>query len=210
MAGALFFGLRGQPAEMGICVVAGALSCAFANLKNFDSFQGAGFAAQLRKRVDDQAITIEQLSRVTARLARPVLGLLIGEGRWGGMGNKKFTIWKELNRDLESIGLDKADIDYANEIYLEFLDSDMASRAMELSLVKEAAKREAFNAARREIYSRISRKFPTGQQIRDLLKKFEVYSEEQEEKILDYEYFRQHRAFRPNGMPSYLSRIDEY
>jgi len=46
-----FFGYTGQPTEMGLAILAGALGLAFGNLEKFSEFSGAGFSAKMKEQV---------------------------------------------------------------------------------------------------------------------------------------------------------------
>ncbi|MGX9728358.1 MAG: hypothetical protein ACTFAK_13910 [Candidatus Electronema sp. VV] len=48
LLGSLFFGLLGKTTEMGLAILAGCLSLAFANLDKISKFKGAGFEAEMR------------------------------------------------------------------------------------------------------------------------------------------------------------------
>ncbi len=53
LAGSLYFGYHGKPAEMGLIIVAGALGVALSNLDKFESIKGAGFEVKLREVICD-------------------------------------------------------------------------------------------------------------------------------------------------------------
>jgi hypothetical protein len=48
LGGTLLFGVLGQPAEMALSIVAGALSFALVNIEKFSKLKGAGFEAVMR------------------------------------------------------------------------------------------------------------------------------------------------------------------
>lgn len=52
LAGSMFFGSKGMPVEMGLSIVAGAMSIAFVNLDKFSRIKGAGFEADLREKIE--------------------------------------------------------------------------------------------------------------------------------------------------------------
>ena len=51
LVGPLIFGLLGKPTEMGLSILAGALSLAFSNIDKISKFKGAGFEAEMREKV---------------------------------------------------------------------------------------------------------------------------------------------------------------
>uniref|UniRef100_UPI00405761D4 hypothetical protein n=1 Tax=Candidatus Electronema sp. TaxID=2698783 RepID=UPI00405761D4 len=53
LLGSTLFGSFGKTAEMGLAIVAGCLSLAFANLDKIAKFKGAGFEAEMRDKVED-------------------------------------------------------------------------------------------------------------------------------------------------------------
>lgn len=63
---AVMFGVMGKPTEMGIIVVAGAISLAFINIDKIQRFKGAGFEAEMKRAVEEANATIEQLREVAA------------------------------------------------------------------------------------------------------------------------------------------------
>jgi len=48
LLGTLFFGAKGQAAEMGLAIVASSIALAFAEIERFSRIRGAGFEAELR------------------------------------------------------------------------------------------------------------------------------------------------------------------
>lgn len=53
LAGGLYFGYHGKPAEMGLIIVAGALGVALSNLDKFERIKGAGFEVKLKEAISD-------------------------------------------------------------------------------------------------------------------------------------------------------------
>jgi hypothetical protein len=49
IAPGFYFGLVGKSAEMGLAIVAGAISAAFLNIDRIQRFKGAGFEAEMRE-----------------------------------------------------------------------------------------------------------------------------------------------------------------
>jgi len=83
----LFFGYNGKPAEMGVSLVAGALTACFLNLDRFSSFKGGGFEAQLREvkdTVDQAMVTVENFKNIMKPLLLSTIHNITYTGRWGG------------------------------------------------------------------------------------------------------------------------------
>lgn len=52
LGGSMWFGYKGQPVEMGLAIVAGAIAFALLNLDKFSRIKGAGFEAELREKIE--------------------------------------------------------------------------------------------------------------------------------------------------------------
>ena len=80
---ALYFGVIGKPAEMGISIIASSLVLVFMNIDKFEFFKGGGFEAKLRdieKAKEDAYATIEALKTV----AGPIIAEALHTINWSG------------------------------------------------------------------------------------------------------------------------------
>ncbi len=68
LLGSTLFGVFGKPTEMGLAIVAGCLSLAFANLDKVAKFKGAGFEAEMRDKVEEMEGKVDT---ITAKETEP-------------------------------------------------------------------------------------------------------------------------------------------
>ena len=86
------FGLLDKAAEMGVIIVACALSLCFANLDKIESVKGAGFEARIReaaKIVEGAYATVEKLQKLALPVVRANIANITYGGRWSGIGREK-------------------------------------------------------------------------------------------------------------------------
>lgn len=83
---------------------------------------------ELRTAVDDANVTMETVKRMAVSMVRPMLGMVAGEGRWGGMGRDKKAIFvNEMDQMLRKLGCVDLEIKKTHEIYDQYLLWDHGS-----------------------------------------------------------------------------------
>ncbi len=93
--------------------------------------------AELRAAVDDANVTTESIKQMAASMVRVMLGMVAGEGRWGGMGrNKKVIFVNEMDQMLKRLGFGNSEIKDTHEIYNQYLLWDHGSAIVEKILPK--------------------------------------------------------------------------
>ncbi|MGQ9371473.1 hypothetical protein [Azospirillum sp. ST 5-10] len=205
----LVFGLLGKPAEMGIAVAAGGLACAFANLRHFESFKGAGFSGQLRRKVDQHAVQLEHLTRLAIALGRPVLGIMKGGGRWGGLGRDRMVEMHDyINKELIKLGLSEKDMSTVNEFWNWYEAFDLIADI--LAHQPESVRQEdiaAINDEKRLILDYTNNKIPSYDEAKKFLERW--FSKEADYEILtkrldEYKVslLKYEAARRAQGLPS--------
>lgn len=103
---ALLFGLLGMPAEMGLAIVAGALTAAFVNIEKIRRVKGGGFEAEMREVVDEAYATMDALRKLAKVSMRSVLYNLTMSGRWGGLeAFEKHALHRDLKRLSRELGI---------------------------------------------------------------------------------------------------------
>lgn len=63
LVGSLFFGINGQPKEMGLAIIAGFFGMVFSNLDKFEYFKGLGMEARMITLVDFHKIINERKNK---------------------------------------------------------------------------------------------------------------------------------------------------
>lgn len=122
----MVFGFRGEPTEMGIALVMGALSAAFLNLDSFESFKGAGFEARLKKAneaVEKALVTIEKLNKVIEPLLVNTVVIMTNMGKFNGGGStkEKIDICTNCKNISDELGIESTRLKkQINKSYLEF------------------------------------------------------------------------------------------
>jgi hypothetical protein len=189
----LIFGLRNQPTEMGPSIVAGCISMIFFRLDSIQSFKGLGFELRiLRQQLNRNAATIEQLQNLSVILARPVLGLLIGAGRFGGMADTRKTV-EELNASLRLMGMSEKQVEEANSIYNAYMTWDHGFH-VQRRLPKQLGGEARDSIKTLHDYGEL--RIASPQDFRRELAALDLLDEEAEEAIKDYEYFLEHHKLR--------------
>jgi predicted transcriptional regulator len=110
LLGTFTFGLLGKTTEMGLCILAGAISLAFTNIDKISKFKGAGFEAEMREKAVDAIIAKE------AEPEQNETGLIFSLKSYGldentrqvvnALGNSKYT-WRTLSGIAKESGLSK-------------------------------------------------------------------------------------------------------
>lgn len=97
---ALVFGYMGKTVEMGLMIVASAITVTFLNIDQVQHFKGAGFEAEMKKAVDEAYATIEALKEVSKPTIVATLNEINWSGRFGGLDIKQKHI---LKNDIECV-----------------------------------------------------------------------------------------------------------
>ena len=190
-----YFGVRGQPAEMGIAAVAGGLCMAFANLDKFERFSGGGFSAELRKRIDQTEDAVSQLRDLAVSLAAPVLTLTAAGGRWVGPDflRERHRIMDRVTTTLQRLQVPQDQIDDAAARFRQYTLIDHAFKVRELASPKTPD-------ARKELAELIDHDGELGvaevSAFRAVLDRHGLIRPEAEELLADMEHYRTHGAFR--------------
>jgi hypothetical protein len=115
---AMILGLLGRPTEMGLIVVAGAISVAFLNIDRIQKFKGAGFEAEMRQAVEQAHATVEQLRSLAAASAESTLTTLMAGNFFDGTTlTTRLGLHDRLIRSLEEIGVPQPQIDGADRMW---------------------------------------------------------------------------------------------
>lgn len=90
-----YFGYMGQPSEMGLAILAGALGLAFSNIDKLSEFSGAGFSAKIKNQVQavvekETETTLLSHDESKAGQASPVEASILK-----ALSNPKYT-WRTL------------------------------------------------------------------------------------------------------------------
>jgi len=205
LSGTFIFGYKQQAAEMGLFIVAGAISLAFANISKIQRFKGAGFEAEMRElkhevqqTVDDANITINNLKEMAKPLVISSLIQLNYAGRWGGMTDavKKQELRDDLEKLANSLKLSSdAEVQKTFEEFSKFVSWDHLNRIGSKLGFEKKKTIELLNLSLNEF---INKPLPTSKEIRDALLgiEFNDVREEVEALIEDYEYYLKNYHFR--------------
>ncbi len=196
LAASGYFGYLDRPAAMALAIVGGAIGMAFANLEKFSRIKGAGFEAELKKAVEQAYATTSSLKGLAGALTHAVLGVVAGEGRWGGMGLKrKFELRDSSDAALKTLGLDDSEIRQTHELFNDYLTWDHGS-AIANAISKHP---KVDNEIRTDLnklsdYNTLSVAAP--EEFSALLKKHQISDLEIEELITDFRHFKNTKALR--------------
>lgn len=115
---AMILGVLGKPTEMGLIVVAGAISIAFLNIDRIQRFKGAGFEAEMRQAVEQAHATVEQLRTLAATSAESTLTILMAGNFFDGATlSTRLDLHDCLIRSLKEIGVPRPQIDEADRMW---------------------------------------------------------------------------------------------
>ena len=190
------FGYFDKLGAMSLSVVAGAIGMAFANLDKFSKIKGAGFEAELRKAVVEAYATTSSVKYLSAELAGSILGVIAGEGRWGGMGLKrKLQLREEIDTALVKIGLNEKEIAESHKLFDQYLLWDHGRAIIDLMQKSDTADnklRESLNKL--TDYKYLSVASPV--EFENIRKQSKMKNPEIVEKISDLEYFMANKKLR--------------
>lgn len=115
---AVMFGIMGKPAEMGIIVVAGAITVAFQNIDKIQKFKGAGFEAEMKRAVAEANATIKQLREVASTSSEVILTDLMSGSFFDGITlETRLNLHDKVIQNLKEIGASKKQIDKADDMW---------------------------------------------------------------------------------------------
>lgn len=102
----LLFGISSKPTEMGIGLVAGAITMAFGNLEKLKSFSGAGFSVELAERVKNVEVNIDTLKELVVVLANPLLSQMAWSGRMRDVNmSDNIKMRNDINRFMNKLDI---------------------------------------------------------------------------------------------------------
>ncbi|WP_237046050.1 hypothetical protein [Aquipseudomonas alcaligenes] len=112
LVGPLIFGLLGKPTEMGLSILAGALSLAFSNIDKISKFKGAGFEAEMREKVG--AIIAKEAEPEKNDLTNGLTGKAFGLDEntrkvVKSLGSSQYT-WRTVTGISQEAGLTKSEV----------------------------------------------------------------------------------------------------
>lgn len=115
---AMVLALLGKPTEMGLIIVAGAISIAFLNIDRIQRFKGAGFEAEMKQAVEQAHATLDQLRTLAAASAESTLSTLMAGNFMGGTTlASRLDLHDRLIKSLEEIGVSESQIDRAESLW---------------------------------------------------------------------------------------------
>lgn len=190
------FGYLDKLGAMSLSVIAGAIGMAFANLDRFSRIKGAGFEAELKKAVDEAYATTSSVKELSAELTRSILGIIAGEGRWGGMGLKrKLQLREEIDASLTKIGLKEYEIAETHKLFDQYLLWDHGRAIIDLMQKSDKADnelRESLNKLTN--YRDLSVASP--EEFEAVKEKYKIDDPEIGERISDLKYFLANKTLR--------------
>ena len=185
-----YFGYLDRPSVMALAIAAGAIGMAFANLDKFTRIKGAGFEAELKKAVEEAYATTSSLKDLAGALAHAVLGLVAGEGRWGGMGyRRKLELKASSNAALRKLGLTDAEVTKAHAMFDAYLSCDHGSAICQ-AIAKHPNINNDVHADLKELIDYTSLSVANAEEFRTVVKKHNIDSPEITELISDLQHFQ--------------------
>ena len=190
------FGYLDKLGAMSLSIVAGAIGMAFANLDSFSKIKGAGFVAELRLAVDQAYATTSSVKKLSAAFTSSILGLIAGEGRWGGMGiQKKFQLREEIDAALSKIGLTEKEITETHKLFDQYLLWDHGNAITDLMQYSDPA-----NIELREKLNKLTNyrdlSVATPEEFEEVQKLYKMDNPEIGERILDLQHFLSNKKLR--------------
>ncbi|MCX7988891.1 MAG: hypothetical protein N2647_05555 [Thermodesulfovibrio sp.] len=192
------FGMLSKPTEMGLAIVAGAISATFFNLDKIQRFKGAGFEAEMKKAVDEAYATVDNLKIISTTLVNITLKILTYEGRWGGMSLKsKFELLDDLNNVNKSLSIEDTSIklslnEFHRQLTWDFLNWFTAEYCKNTPYDESINKQFNDMLKKKNTYD-----FPSEADILKVINKSkEELSEKARECLIDYIYYKEHKKPR--------------
>lgn len=202
LAGSLYFGVHGQPAEMGLAVVAGALGVALSNLDKFESFKGAGFEAKLRSAIEEAYATTKSLKSLARVMGKTIFDILAVEDRYAGMGLRgKFESKKRVEAILTELGLEDSEIREIGTFFDAYTRHDHVAVLVELIVknpdIDDEKKLQAQKLVKfsKSPFSELPFAAPPDE-VKQFLEKYGIRDANILEALEDYEHFEFHGELR--------------
>lgn len=115
--GPLFWKLHGLDEEfINTIILTGSLGVLFANMDKLKYLKFWGFESEFEHRVQEIRTDIDEIKKLAVLIAKPLLGLTIGSGRWGGLGAIKHTMEQDLIKGLKALDLSEEQYEEALSI----------------------------------------------------------------------------------------------
>jgi hypothetical protein len=192
------FGLMNKPTEMGIAIVAGALTVAFFNIDKFERFKGAGFEAEMKKAVDEIYATTENLKSVTKPLLVSIMANLTYAGRWGGMNiQEKMRLKEELRKLAESLEVQDKEVQMAIETFERYHTWDHFNYFTSNLHKNGNIPDELINTFNKELKDFSSSNFPSKELIIERLGEYYKQMKDTDQELLeDYFYYKDNKKLR--------------
>lgn len=209
MLGTIYFGVKEQPAEMGLAIIAGAIGMAFSSLDKFEFFKGAGFEAktrELRKVVDEGNETLERLRAVTLFSAESVLTQVIAMGRLGVNLRLRNETKAKVDRILKVINAQPDEIDEVEKYWRKYTIADYISHILGGSTVPDGFNQDEINEWK-ELRKGLIDNPTSPENLRDFLAKYGMLDTEREGLIKDYEYYLENSIHRDEE--AWENRVDK-
>lgn len=166
LAGVFLFGLRGQPTEMGLIIVACAICLAFTNINKIQKVKGAGFEAEMKKAVEEAYATTESLRSMAKPLILSTLDNIIFAGRWGEMDNeRKHKLKADIDGLAKSLGVFDKDVESASQMFFVWHAFDHVHK-LETVLSRNKIKNTEIRERLRTLADRKTGMLPSVQDVR--------------------------------------------
>jgi len=203
---AVMFGVMGKPTEMGIIVVAGAITLAFINIDKIQKFKGAGFEAEMKRAVEEANATIEQLREVAATSSEAILtDLMAGNFMSGTTLKKRLDLHDQLIRNLKDIGASEKQIRKADAMWKRGIGI-IFHRGIRVALegrenphqVNTKAEKHVLEASKQfqNLLKFEEWKTPSSDELREFVNTKGVMNPEVDELLKDYSEFEKSGNFR--------------
>lgn len=121
--GSLYFGLHGQPAEMALAIVGGAICLCFVNLDKFQEISGAGFSAKLKQQVE--AVIAKETESAPTGVTQDLAAESVDDDITAlikALGNPRYT-WRYVAGLAQESGLTKK---RTREVLASLVNDDIA------------------------------------------------------------------------------------
>lgn len=173
-----------------VLVIVGALFLLAPRLKDLIKLEVgvASIKAEMQQAVADARATVEQLHILAAELGKQIVRSAQAEGRWGGRTRAdRGKVAEETAVALRALGMSEAAISEVVAAERPFIRFDYANWASEsVKPTSEETQRwnDFFKAHRSGIGSE-----PDPQKLRDFLETLSNYSEETNQRLIDYDHY---------------------
>ncbi|CEG25675.1 hypothetical protein [Bacillus sp. B-jedd] len=194
----IYFGYMGQTVEMGLAIVAGAVTSAFINLDKFERFSGAGFEAELRKAVNEAYATLDNLKEVSKPLMKVTLTNLTYSNRWGGMDFKEKHEYKNAIENISKSLEINDELKITYEIFHRYHTWDLYSEFVDV-LYKETNNHELRNKLN-SIKDYSTENFPNKEEIIEIIATNDsVLTTNMVDKLQTYLYYLKNRKLQESA-----------